>query len=131
MAILVGLSLAILVGYAVARISRAGTSPVARVTAVVAESPALFRSYQDATPGAYDDPADYASVTVFGRQEELAGIPLRVDCGTADPFVDAARAYVESFPTRPAGAFTEGGHDVGYWRSMAPAQLRFLARAFA
>lgn len=111
-------------------LSLAGRWGADRVAAVVAESPALFRSYQDATPGAYDDPADYASVTVFGRQDELAGIPLRIDCGTADPFLDATRAYVESFPTRPAGVFSEGGHDVGYWRSMAPAQLRFLARAF-
>ena len=70
-------------------------------------------------------------MTVFGRQDELAGIPVRVDCGTSDPFYDATRAYVAGFPHRPAGAFTAGGHDVGYWRSRAPAQLRFLSRAFA
>ncbi len=112
-------------------LSLAGRWGPDRVAAVVAESPALFPSYDAATPGAYDDPADYAEVTVFGRQDSLSGIPVRVDCGTADPFYDATRSYLSGFPERPAGAFTDGGHDVGYWRSMAPDQLRFLARAFA
>ena len=112
-------------------LSLAGRWGPDRAAAAVAESPALFPSYDAATPGAYDDPDDYAEVTVFGRQDSLAGIPVRVDCGTGDPFYDATRSYLSGFRERPAGAFTDGGHDVGYWRSMAPDQLRFLARAFA
>jgi S-formylglutathione hydrolase FrmB len=112
-------------------LSLAGSWGPSRVAAVAVESPALFPRFADASPGAYDDAADYDAVTVFGRQDSLAGIPVRIDCGTADPFYDATRAYVAGFPERPAGTFTDGGHDVGYWRSRAPAQLRFLARAFA
>jgi enterochelin esterase-like enzyme len=112
-------------------LSLAGSWGPSRVAAVAAESPALFARFADATPGAFDDAADLAAVTVFGRQDALAGIPVRIDCGTSDPFHDATRDYVAGFPERPAGTFTDGGHDVGYWRSRAPAQLRFLARAFA
>jgi S-formylglutathione hydrolase FrmB len=112
-------------------LSLAGQWGPDRVAAVVAESPALFTSYDAATPGAYDDPADYVEVTVFGRQDALAGIPVRIDCGTADPFYDATRTYLRGFREQPTASFTDGGHDVGYWRSRAPAQLRFLARAFA
>lgn len=112
-------------------LSLAGRWGPDRVRAVVAESPALFPTFEDATPGAYDDPADLAAVTVFGRQESLTGIPVRIDCGTGDPFYAATRAYVDGFARRPAGAFTDGGHSVGYWRRMAPAQLTFLADALA
>ena len=112
-------------------LSLAGRWGPARVVAVAAESPALFPRFADATRGAYDDAADLAAVTVFGRQESLAGIPVRLDCGTADPFYAATRAYAEGFSERPTVSFTDGGHDVGYWRSRAPAQLRFLSRAFA
>ncbi len=112
-------------------LSLAGRWGPSRVAAVAAESPALFRRFADAAPGSFDDAADLAAVTAFGRQDELTGIPVRIDCGTSDPFYDATRAYVAGFPHRPVCTFTAGAHDVGYWRSRAPAQLRFLSRAFA
>ncbi|MFD1825945.1 MULTISPECIES: alpha/beta hydrolase [Mumia] len=102
-----------------------------RVAGVAVMRPALWRSYDDTTPGAYDDAADFARVSVMKRQRSLAGTRLRVDCGRGDPFYDATRDFVEGFDTRPAGDFERGGHDVGYWRRMAPTQLRFLAAAHA
>ena len=102
-----------------------------RVVAAAVMSPALWHHFEDSTTGAFDDAADFERVTVFGRQRELDGIPLRIDCGEEDPFYPADRDYVESFPARPAGVFEPGSHDVGYWRRMAPAQVRFIADAFA
>jgi dienelactone hydrolase len=102
-----------------------------RVAGVVAESPALWHDFEDTSPGSFDDAADFAEVTVFGRQDTLAGIPVRIDCGVADPFYDATRDYVGGFDDPPAGGFQPGGHDAGYWRRMAPAQLRFLSRALS
>lgn len=104
---------------------------LSRVAAVVAESPALWHVYEDSAPGAFDDSADFAEATAFGRQDRLDSIPVRVDCGEGDPFYAATRDYVRGFDVPPAGGFQPGGHDVGYWRRMAPAQLRFLARAFS
>ncbi|MEP7020018.1 MAG: hypothetical protein ABI808_05170 [Pseudonocardiales bacterium] len=47
---------------------------------------------------------------------------------TDDGFYPAARDYAAQRSPRPAGQFAPGGHQVGYWRRMAPAQLAFLAR---
>jgi hypothetical protein len=94
-------------------------------------SPALWHRFADTAPGAFDDTADFDGVTVFGRQRELDGIRVRVDCGEEDPFYAATRDYVDGFPVHPAGGFRPGSHDVGYWRRAAPAQVRFIAEAFA
>jgi pimeloyl-ACP methyl ester carboxylesterase len=99
----------------------------AAVSCCVAESPALWLRAADTAAGAFDDAADYAAHTVFGHQQDLRGIAVRVDCGTGDGFLNAAEHYVRGFPRRPAGEFSAGGHTLGYWRRMAPAQLGFVA----
>ncbi len=115
-------------GYAALRLgAQLGPS---RCAAVVAESPAIWTDGEDASASGFRDAEEYAEFTVLGRQQQLAGIPVRVDCGTGDPFHDATRAYVDGFPRgdRPVVHFERGGHDMAYWRRMAPAQLRFVAR---
>ena len=102
-----------------------------RVVAATAMSPALWYRFEDSAPGAFDDAADFARSTVFGRQCTLDGIRVRIDCGQDDPFYAATRDYARGFRARPAGGFQPGSHDVGYWRRMAPAQVRFISEAFA
>jgi dienelactone hydrolase len=102
-----------------------------RVTAATAMSPALWHRFADTTPGAYDDAADFADATVLGRQRDLDGVRVQIDCGESDPFYAADRDYVGGFRVRPAGGFQRGGHAVGYWRRMAPAHVRFVAASFA
>ncbi len=116
-------------GYGALRL--AGRLGQDRVVAATAMSPALWHDFADSAPGAFDDAADFDRATVFGRQQALEGIRLRVDCGEEDPFYPATRDYVEGFQVRPAGVFEPGSHDVGYWRRMAPAQVRFIADAFS
>jgi S-formylglutathione hydrolase FrmB len=99
-----------------------------RADAVVAESPAIWHRAANTASGAFDGPDDFASNTVVGRQRELAGIAVRIDCGTDDGFYPAARDYASSLSPRPAGGFQRGGHDMEYWRRMAPAQLAFVGR---
>jgi pimeloyl-ACP methyl ester carboxylesterase len=101
----------------------------ARVAAVVAESPAIWVG--DAPRGPFDGPADSRANTVFTRQQALARIPLRIDCGTSDPFYSAAKAFVATLSPRPAGGFQPGGHDWDYWRRMAPVQLAFAGAHLA
>jgi S-formylglutathione hydrolase FrmB len=98
-----------------------------RVAAIAAESPAMWVDGGHSPEGAFDDAADYAAHDLAGRQNELAGIPVRIDCGTGDGFYPVVRDYVAGFSTPPEGGFTPGGHDYAYWRRMAPAQLAFLA----
>lgn len=111
--------------------SLAGRIGSDRVVAATAMSPALWHRFADSAPGAFDDQTDFDRSTVFGRQDELAGIAIRIDCGEEDPFYPATQDYVRDFSTRPAGGFEPGSHDVGYWRRMAPAHVQFIADAFA
>jgi predicted esterase len=114
-------------GYAALRLG--GILGPDRCAAVVAESPALWTNGEDASRSGFRDAAEYADFTVFGHQKDLAGIPVRIDCGTHDPFLDATKAYVSGFPDgdRPSAHYQPGAHEMRYWRRMAPAQLRFVA----
>ena len=102
-----------------------------RTVAAAALSPALWHTFADSSPGAFDSASDFERFTLFGRQRDLDGIPVRIDCGEEDPFYGADQDYVEGFADRPDGGFEPGSHDVGYWRRMAPAHVRFIAQAFA
>jgi enterochelin esterase-like enzyme len=115
-------------GYAALRLgAQLGTRGCA---CVVAESPALWTDGDDASRSGFRDAEEYAEYSVFGHQRELAGLPVRIDCGTGDPFYRATQAYVAGFPKgrQPSAHYQPGAHDMGYWRRMAPAQLRFVGR---
>lgn len=99
-----------------------------RVAALVAQSPAMWADAAHTPEGAFDDDADYAAHDLAGRQSQLDGIPVRIDCGTGDGFYPVVHDYVSGFSTPPEGGFEPGGHDVGYWRRVIPSELAFLAR---
>lgn len=101
------------------------------VRAVAVSSPALFTSAGVTSAGSFDDAADFARNDVYAHPEWLDGVPLRVDCGDRDPFYAATRNYVGRLESKPEGSFGRGGHDAGYWRSVAGAQFRFLAEHLA
>ncbi len=97
-----------------------------RTAATVAESPAIWHTPDQSAAGAFDDAADFNAHAVFGRLSLLAGIPLRVDCGAGDGFAPVTRDLRAALIPTPAGGIEPGGHDDTYWRSQAPAQLRFV-----
>ena len=74
----------------------AETVGAARIAAVAADSPALWQRASDVSAGAFDGAADFAAHDVFARRDRLAGVPVRIACGTADPFYPAVRAFVPS-----------------------------------
>lgn len=98
----------------------------ARTAAIAAVSPALWLSPGATAPGAFDGPADFAANDVFGLPE-LGSIPIRVDCGTSDPFYSATQAFVAQLPNPPAGGFSPGGHDGSFWSAQLPGQLQWIA----
>ncbi|TDD63554.1 esterase [Actinomadura darangshiensis] len=103
-----------------------------RMAAVVAASPALFDSYADArdtNPKSFDGPADYARHDVFAALDELKGVPLRVDCGTSDPFAGRVRDFRDR--VHPEGAMDGGCHDGAFWRPRLRPQLAFLGHRLA
>lgn len=99
---------------------------VARTAAICAVSPALWTSAGAAAPGAFDGAQDYAANSVWGLPQ-LAAIPIRVDCGTSDPFYDATQQFVAQLPNPPAGGFSPGGHDGGFWSAQLPAEIAWMA----
>ncbi len=93
---------------------------------VGALSPALWQLHDAGVGDAFDGAADYAAHGVFADVERLRGLPVRIDCGTKDPFQAAATAFAESLPEPPAGGFEAGGHNDAYWSRVAPAEIDFI-----
>jgi pimeloyl-ACP methyl ester carboxylesterase len=98
----------------------------ARTAAITAVSPALWTSSGATAPGAFDGSADFAANTVFGLPA-LASIPIRIDCGNSDPFYSATKQFIAQLPNPPAGGFSPGGHDGGFWSEQLPAELIWMA----
>ena len=98
----------------------------ARTAGICAISPALYMSYADSAPGAFDSNDDWVTNSVMGLPA-LSQIPLRVDCGTFDRFYPATRQFVSQLKTPPAVSFTVGGHDSTWWRLQLPGELAWLA----
>ncbi|HSS23808.1 MAG TPA: alpha/beta hydrolase-fold protein [Mycobacterium sp.] len=98
----------------------------ARTAAICAVSPALWLSPGAAAPGAFDGANDFSANSVFGMPA-LASIPIRVDCGDSDPFYAATKQFIAQLPNPPAGGFSPGGHNAGFWSSQLPAELTWMA----
>jgi S-formylglutathione hydrolase FrmB len=98
----------------------------ARTAAICAVSPALWPSYGATAPGAFDSAEEWSSNSVLGMPA-LGSIPIRVDCGNSDPFYDATKNFIAQLPTPPAGGFSPGGHDGGFWSAQLPAEMAWIA----
>ncbi|GAA5152229.1 hypothetical protein GCM10023340_32210 [Nocardioides marinquilinus] len=101
-----------------------------RVAAVCAASPALWTDPDAASRDGFEDAEEYETFSVFGRQAQLDGVLVRLECGTGDPFYRAVEDYADGFPgdldPAPQVELEPGGHDRGYWRRLMPGQLRLL-----
>jgi S-formylglutathione hydrolase FrmB len=97
-----------------------------RTAAICAVSPALWLSPGATAPGAFDGADDWSANSVFGLPA-LASIPIRVDCGDSDPFYAATKQFVAQLPNPPAGGFSPGGHNPGFWSAQLPAELTWMA----
>jgi enterochelin esterase-like enzyme len=101
--------------------------------AVVAVSPAVWTSYDAMMLGprdAFDDAADFARYDVIAHANRLAGVNLRIDCGKQDPFYCYVTSLTAALKKPVAGGYSPGGHDHDYASKVAPAEARFIGRAF-
>ena len=97
--------------------------------AVSVASPALWLTPGATAPGAFDSPANFYANDVFTGVDALRTMTVAVFCGTGDPFYPAARHLVSLMDFPHLARFGPGVHGPGYWRRVAPAQLRAIARA--
>jgi enterochelin esterase-like enzyme len=100
--------------------------------AVVAAGPAVWTSYDAMMLGprdAFDDAADFAAHDVIAGADRLAGVAVRIDCGRQDPFYGYVTYLRAALPEPSAVHYGHGGHDYDYFRTVAPAEARFIGRA--
>ncbi len=97
-----------------------------RVAGVVAASAALWQSPGDSAPGAFDDREDFIRNDVFAARGKLRGIPVRLDCGRDDPFIEANRAFARELPDATV-TFDDGDHTEEYWTARAGTQMSWLS----
>jgi enterochelin esterase-like enzyme len=105
-----------------------------RFASIAAISPAVFRSYADATRvnrESFGSAEEWARYDVTGRAAEFAGLPVRVAIGTGDPFQKAVRTLRDRLPDPGVVDISTGCHDGRYWESIAPAQVRAIGAALA
>jgi S-formylglutathione hydrolase FrmB len=102
-----------------------------RVAAVAALSPALWLRAEDSARGAFDGPADYRANDVFSRRAVLSRIPIRIDCGIADPFHSAAKEFAAGLNPPPVTDLSAGDHSWGYWRRKAPKAISFVGNSLS
>ena len=91
------------------------------------DQPGVVTPRSPAAPPARSTATTTGCNTVCSGLPALDSIPLRVDCGTSDRFYPATRAFVNQLKKPPAGSFSEGGHDVDYWRAQLPGELTWIA----
>jgi len=108
----------------------AATDRPDRVDAVVATAPALWRSFSEARPGAFDDAADFEAHDLLRRIDRLGARPLRIDCGADDPLLYVCRSLADRLPHAERD-FGPGFHDADTWRTRLGDQLDFFRRALA
>jgi S-formylglutathione hydrolase FrmB len=100
-----------------------------RVAAIAAESPALWLRSGEMARGAFDDADDFQAHDVFRRRAVLERIPIRIDCGLADPFHTAAKRFASELHPHPVTDLGAGDHSWGYWRSKAVKAIEFVGKA--
>jgi enterochelin esterase-like enzyme len=101
-----------------------------RVAVVATDAAALWQTSGATAQGAFDSPADFDRNNVFTRISRLSAIPLRLSCGRSDPFAGANHALAAALPSAQH-SFPPGGHTVGCWNTMRPADMAFLGHHLA
>jgi S-formylglutathione hydrolase FrmB len=96
--------------------------------AVLAVSPALWPSYDQTMPEAFDTEVQYdGCVAAAARGLDLG---VRVDCGTGDPFYRDLRSVLDAAADdggEPVETHWEAGaHTAGYWTRVLPDELDWL-----
>ena len=91
---------------------------------ICASSPALWPSYAESAPDAFDSQADFDDYGMFARRDALAGLDVRIDCGRGDPFFHNVEDFVDG--TDVDLHIAAGGHNDGYWTRLLPDQLAWL-----
>jgi S-formylglutathione hydrolase FrmB len=93
--------------------------------AVATASSALFVSWGDAKARkVFRDEPQWRSHEPLLHTDDLRGTPTGVWCGTEDPFIGAARKYIQAANPQPAN-LSAGAHTDTYWKRVLPEILTY------
>ena len=96
---------------------------------VAVSSPALWSEPTQTAPGAFDDAQDFYANDVFSGVTALSPSGALGLWGR-DPFYPATRRLSGLMTWPHVAVFRPwASHTSGFWRSVAPAQMKFLAAA--
>ncbi len=104
------------------------------IAAAAAISPAIWTSYQQAraaNPGAYASAASFAAGDAVTHAAALAGVPVRVAAGYADPVSPGVQSLARALPGGAVVEFGNGCHDGAFFTAQEPPSLAFLASHLA
>jgi pimeloyl-ACP methyl ester carboxylesterase len=103
-----------------------------RVASVGVEAPAIWQSYAETEPGAFDDAADFWRNSVFRRLDRLQGVPVRISLGSEDRFRYAVFRLRDELRPSPVFDLVPGyKHEVPLFLTAAPAQVAFAGEHLA
>jgi S-formylglutathione hydrolase FrmB len=91
--------------------------------AIGGHSAAVWTSAGATAPGAFDDADDYARNDIFAAASRLKGIPVWLDNGDHDPFLDADAQLARTLHVTQH--IWPGGHDRKYWDAHIAQYLAF------
>ena len=102
-----------------------------RFCAVGAHSAALWARGTDTPSGAFDDAEDFArhDLIRFARSRALYGVPVWIDVGRDDPFVQADTTLAGELRSHGTVKFQVHGGGHSGWSGRMPEYLRFYASA--
>jgi enterochelin esterase-like enzyme len=99
-------------------------------SAVAAISPAIWTSYPQAkaaNAGAYASAEAFAANDAVTHADALAGLPVRVASGDADPFHPGVEALARALPSGSLVEFSTGCHSSPFFTAQEPPSLSFLS----
>ncbi len=100
------------------------------IRACAAISPAIWTSYAQAraaNAGAYTNAREFADYDAITHTGPLAHMPVRVACGSEDPFHPGVVALIDRLPNAVTEV-TGGCHDGAFFASQRHASLLFLGQ---
>lgn len=96
-----------------------------RVRGIVAQAPALFDDPRQAGH-AFSSATDFEDWSINeARRAVLRTIPVWIDCGEQDYFIDVSRELAADLP-RAHTTFRPGDHDTAVWKPLVGEELRWL-----
>lgn len=103
-----------------------------KLRAAAALSTPCYAKLSDAPETGWMTQQQFDANNFFDRTDRLTNLPIFLACGMQDAFFDGNVVFADRLANtpgviRPVTDFRPGGHDPNLWRSVAPAQFRFLA----